>query len=29
MADDVIAGWMAALIVVVLAAIAHLPQVMG
>lgn len=29
MADDVIAGWMAALVVAVLAFIAHLPQVMG
>jgi phosphatidylglycerophosphatase A len=29
MADDVIAGWLAALVVAVLAVIAHLPQVMG
>ncbi|PWK62769.1 phosphatidylglycerophosphatase A family protein [Roseicyclus mahoneyensis] len=29
MADDMIAGWMAALVVAVLAFLAHLPQVMG
>jgi phosphatidylglycerophosphatase A len=29
MADDVIAGWLAALVVVVFAVIAHLPQVTG
>lgn len=29
MADDLIAGWMAALVVAVLAFLAHLPQVMG
>jgi len=29
MADDLIAGWMAALIVVVFAVVAHLPQVMA
>ncbi len=29
MADDVIAGWMAALVVAMLAFLAHLPQVMG
>jgi hypothetical protein len=29
MADDVIAGWLAAMVVAVLAVVAHLPQVMG
>jgi hypothetical protein len=29
MADDVIAGWLAALVVALLAVLAHLPQVMG